>query len=347
MTGLTYRSTGVDPTRAEDALSQVRARIAKSKRPEVIGDVGAFGGLFASPGSDMVLVATTDGVGTKLDLARMLDRHEVVGTDLVHHCVNDAMAMGAEPLFFLDYFSTSRIDPAIFARVVGAMADACAAHNCALLGGETAEMPGTYGVGAYDLAGFLVGAVRRDRILDPKNVREGDVCIGLPSNGLHTNGYTLARASLARAAAAQGKDMLDLLRMPRRDLGGASLGDALLQPHTSYLAAFRALRDAAQIRSIAHLTGGGWEGNLPRALPEGLGAAIDRSTWQVPPLFGALAELGRVPDEEQRDVWNMGIGLVAIVPQSDADAALRAVPNAAVVGAVVRARPNERRIQFS
>jgi len=347
VTGLTYKSTGVDPTRAQDALSQVRARIAKSKRPEVIGDVGAFGGLFASPGSDMVLVATTDGVGTKLDLARMLDRHEVVGTDLVHHCVNDAMAMGAEPLFFLDYFSTSRIDPAIFTRVVGAMADACAAHNCALLGGETAEMPGTYGVGAYDLAGFLVGAVRRDRILDPKNVREGDVCIGLPSNGLHTNGYTLARASVARAAVAQGKDMLDVLRMPRKDLGGASLGDALLQPHTSYLAAFRALRDAAQIRSIAHLTGGGWEGNLPRALPEGLGAAIDRSTWQVPPLFGALAELGRVPDEEQWDVWNMGIGLVAIVPESDADAALRAAPDAAVIGTVVRARPNERRIQFS
>ncbi|HYR93068.1 MAG TPA: phosphoribosylformylglycinamidine cyclo-ligase [Methylomirabilota bacterium] len=347
MTGLTYKSTGVDPTRAQDALSQVRARIAKSKRPEVIGDVGAFGGLFASPGSDMVLVATTDGVGTKLDLARMLDRHEVVGTDLVHHCVNDAMAMGAEPLFFLDYFSTSRIDPAIFARVVGAMADACAAHNCALLGGETAEMPGTYGVGAYDLAGFLVGAVRRDRILDPKNVREGDVCIGLPSNGLHTNGYTLARASIARAAAAQGKDMLAVLGAPRMDLGGGSLGDALLQPHTSYLDAFRALRDAAQVRSIAHLTGGGWEGNLPRALPEGLGAAIDRSTWQVPPLFGALAELGRVPDEEQWDVWNMGIGLVAIVPESGADAAVRAVPAAAVIGRVERARPNERRIQFS
>jgi phosphoribosylformylglycinamidine cyclo-ligase len=347
MTGLTYKSTGVDPTRAQDALSQVRARIAKSKRPEVIGDVGAFGGLFASPGSDMVLVATTDGVGTKLDLARMLDRHEVVGTDLVHHCVNDAMAMGAEPLFFLDYFSTSRIDAAIFGRVVGAMADACAAHRCALLGGETAEMPGTYGVGAYDLAGFLVGAVRRDAILDPKNVRAGDVCIGLPSSGLHTNGYTLARASIARAAAAQGKDMLAVLGAPRTDLGGGSLGDALLQPHTSYLDAFRALRDATQIRSIAHLTGGGWEGNLPRALPEGLGAVIDRSAWEVPAVFSALAELGRVPDEEQWDVWNMGIGLVAIVPESGADAALRAVPAAAVIGRVERARPNERRIQFS
>src|SRR5713101_615802 len=153
---LTYRATGVDPTRAQKSLAQVRERIARTRTPEVIGDIGAFGGLFASPGADRVLVATTDGVGTKLEIARLLDRHEVIGTDLVHHCVNDAMAMGAEPLFFLDYFSTSRIEPAVFTRVVGAMADACAAHRCALLGGETAEMPGTYGAGAYDLAGFLV-----------------------------------------------------------------------------------------------------------------------------------------------------------------------------------------------
>jgi len=347
MTGLTYKSTGVDPSRADDALAQVRARIAKTRRPEVIGDVGSFGGLFASPGADMVLVATTDGVGTKLDLARLLDRHEVVGTDLVHHCVNDAMAMGAEPLFFLDYFSTSRIDPAVFARVVGAMADACSAHRCALLGGETAEMPGTYGVGAYDLAGFLVGAVRRDAILDPKKVVAGDVCIGVPSSGLHTNGYTLARAIVARAAAAQGKDMLAVLDAPRQDLGGSTLGDALLRTHSSYLAAFRALREATTIRSIAHLTGGGWEGNLPRALPAGLGAVIDRTAWRVPPIFDVLAELGRVPDEDQWDTWNMGIGLVVIVPAADADAALGALPEAVIVGRVERARHDERRIRFA
>lgn len=347
MSGITYKSAGVDPSRADSALSLVRARIAKTKRPEVLGDVGAFGGLFASPGGDMVLVATTDGVGTKLDLARMLDRHEVVGTDLVHHCINDAMAMGADPLFFLDYFSTSRIDPAIFSRVVGAMADACAAHRCALLGGETAEMPGTYGVGAYDLAGFLVGAVKRDAILDPKNVREGDACIGLPSSGLHTNGYTLARAILGRAAAAMGKDMLAILEQPRPEMNGATLGDALLQPHSCYLEAFHALRGAAAIRSIAHITGGGWEGNLPRALPPGLGAVIDRSAWRVPAVFRALAEMGNVTDEEQWDVWNMGIGLVVIVPASDADAALRAVDDAVMVGTVERARPDERRIRFA
>ena len=347
MSGITYKSAGVDISRADGALSRVRARIARTKRPEVLGDVGAFGGLFASPGGDMVLVATTDGVGTKLDLARMLDRHEVVGTDLVHHCINDAMAMGADPLFFLDYFSTSRVDPEVFSRVVGAMADACAAHRCALLGGETAEMPGTYGVGAYDLAGFLVGAVKRDAILDPKNVREGDVCVGLPSSGLHTNGYTLARAIIGRAAAAMGKDMLAVLEQPRPDMAGATLGDALLQPHTCYLDQFHALRGAAAIRSIAHLTGGGWEGNLPRALPLGLGAVVDRSAWRVPAVFRALAEMGHVDDDEQWDVWNMGIGLVVIVPASDAAAALGAVDGAIVVGTVERARADERRIRFA
>jgi phosphoribosylformylglycinamidine cyclo-ligase len=347
VTQLTYRTTGVDPSRAESALGKIRARIAKTKRPEVIGDIGAFGGLFASPGADMVLVATTDGVGTKLDIARMLDRHEVVGADLVNHCVNDAMAMGADPLFFLDYFSTSHIEPEIFARVVGAVADACAEHRCALLGGETAEMPGTYGPGAYDLAGFLVGAVRRDALLDPKSVREGDVCIGLPSSGLHTNGYTLARAIVARAASAQGKEALAVLAAPRSDLGGISLGDALLRTHTSYLAAFHALRDAVGVRSIAHLTGGGWEGNLPRALPDGLGAAIDRAAWRTPHVFRVLATLGQVDEEEQWDVWNMGIGLVVMVPASDADAARRAVPEAVVIGRVERARPNERRIRFA
>ena len=347
MSSLTYKQSGVDPARAESSLARIKERIARSKRPEVIGDVGAFGGLFASPGADMVLVATTDGVGTKLDIVRILDRHEVVGTDLVNLCVNDALCMGAEPLFFLDYFSTSHIDESVFARVVGAMADACAAHRCALLGGETAEMPGMYGPGAYDLAGFLVGAVRRDALLDPKNVRAGDVCIGLRSSGLHTNGYTLARAIVARAAAAQGKDILAALTAPRSDLGGASLGDALARVHVSYLEPFRALRDGVAIRSIAHLTGGGWEGNLPRALPDGMGAVIDRARWEVPPVFRVLAELGRVEVEEQWDVWNMGIGLVVVVPESDADTALRAVPDAIVVGRVEPARPGGRRIRFS
>ena len=346
MTGLTYRATGVDPTRAEKSLAQVRERIARTRTPEVIGDIGAFGGLFASPGADRVLVATTDGVGTKVEIARLLDRHEVIGTDLVHHCVNDAMAMGAEPLFFLDYFSTSRIDPAVFARVVGAMADACAAHGCALLGGETAEMPGMYGPGAYDVAGFLVGMVAREAILRPDSVREGDVCVGLASSGLHTNGYTLARAIAAKIAGAQGRDVKEALTTPHPELGGRTLGDALLAPHTSYLSHFRALRSSTHVRSIAHLTGGGWEGNLPRALPTGLGAVIDRSTWDVPAIFRVLAELGTVPEVDQWDTWNMGIGLVVIVPEADAAAALRVVPGAVAIGRV-EAASGPRRVRWA
>ncbi len=337
---LTYRGVGVDVSRAQDALARIREKVARARRPEVIGDIGAFGGLFRVAGVDVVLVATTDGVGTKLELARLLDRHEVVGTDLVHHGINDALAMGAEPLFFLDYFSCSRLDPAVFARVVGAMADACAAHRCALLGGETAEMPGMYADGVYDLAGFLVGGVERAKLLDPASVREGDLCLGLPSSGLHTNGYTLARAIVAREG-----DPRAVLGLPRPELRGGTLGDALLAVHRCYLDDVRALRDAARVRSIAHLTGGGWEGNLPRALPDGLGAVIDRSSWTVPPVFRILARLGDVPEAEQWDTWNIGIGLVAMVAAEDERAALRSLPDAVSIGRVERAS-GARRVRF-
>ena len=347
MTPLTYKASGVDYSRKEDALARVKERIARTKRPEVIGDIGAFGGLFRASGlADAVLVATTDGVGTKVELARLLDRHEVVGTDIVHLCVNDALAMGAEPLFFLDYFSTSRIDPEVFARVVGAMADACAAHTCALLGGETAEMPGMYADGAYDLAGFLVGAVERERLLDPAAVREGDVCIGLPSSGLHTNGYVLARAIVADQAKALGIDEATFLGLARPELRGGTLGDALLAVHRSYLEEVRKLRAAARVRSIAHITGGGWEGNLPRALPDGLGAVIDRSSWTVPPVFRALGQIGDIAESEQWDTWNMGIGLVAMIDKEDERAALRALPDAIAIGHVERAT-GERRVTFT
>jgi len=329
---LTYKAAGVDIGRADDALARIRERVRKTRRAEVIGEIGQFGGLFASPGADAVLVATTDGVGTKLELARLLDRHEVVGTDLVHHCVNDAMAMGAEPLFFLDYFATSRLEPTVFARVVGAMADACARLGVALLGGETAEMPGMYAPGTYDLAGFLVGAVSRDRLLGPDRVREGDALIGLPSTGLHTNGYSLAREILSRAAERQNATLRDLLAAP---LERMTVGEALLSVHRCYLPEFRALRDAAELRAIAHLTGGGWEGNLPRALPAGLGAEIRRDSWQVPAIFTLLGDLGEVTEEERFDTWNMGIGLVVVVSASDRDKALASVEDAVDLGRVV------------
>src|SRR2546426_1680947 len=299
---LTYKAAGVDIGRAEDALARVRERIKRTRRPEVIGDVGQFGGLFASPGADKVLVATTDGVGTKLELARLLDRHEVVGADLVHHCVNDALAMGAEPLFFLDYFATSKIDPGVFSSVGGAMADAGERFGTAILGGETAEMPGMYAPDTYDLAGFLVGVVDRGRILGPERVREGDALVGIPSTGLHTNGYSLAREICARQAMHERSASLrDVLLVPREELKGATLGEALLAVHRPYLAEFRALRQDADIHSIAHLTGGGWEGNLPRALPEGMAAWIDRQSWEVPGLFTLLAKLGDLEDIERFD----------------------------------------------
>ena len=344
----TYRDAGVDVSRAQDALAQIKDRVRATRRPEVIGDIGAFGGLFRFSGlRDAVLVATTDGVGTKLELARLLDRHEGVGADLVNHCVNDALAMGAEPLFFLDYFSTSRIDPGIFARVVGAMADACRDQGVALLGGETAEMPGMYAEGAYDLAGFLVGAVERDKVLDPASVVAGDVLIGLPSSGLHTNGYTLARAICDRSAAAEGIDVIELLNAPRPELRGGSLADALLAVHRCYLDDVRALRAAAAVRSIAHLTGGGWEGNLPRALPGGFGAVVTRDSWTVPPLFRWLAGAGAVAEGECYDTWNMGIGLIAIVAAADERAALRALPDAIRLGSVEPARPGAARVRWA
>ena len=333
---ITYRDAGVNIARAEDALSRVKDRIARTRRPEVIGEVGQFGGLFAAPGADKVLVATTDGVGTKLEVARLLDRHEVVGADLVNHCVNDALAMGAEPLFFLDYFATSKIDPNVFSRVVGAMADACARSGTALLGGETAEMPGMYAPDTYDLAGFLVGVVDREKILGPQRVREGDALVGIPSSGLHTNGYSLAREICARRAMHERSASLrDVLLAPREELGGATLGASLLAVHRSYLAEFRALRDVAEIHSIAHLTGGGWEGNLPRSLPDGTGASIDRAAWEVPPIFSLLARLGDLEEMEQFDTWNMGIGLVVAIPADAVGVALRAVPGAVALGEVV------------
>src|SRR5205809_2776381 len=290
---ITYRDAGVNIARAEDALSRVKDRIARTRRPEVIGDVGQFGGLFASPGADKVLVATTDGVGTKLELARLLDRHEVVGADLVHHCVNDALAMGAEPLFFLDYFATSKIDPTVFARVVGAMADSCARLGTALIGGETAEMPGMYASDTYDLAGFLVGVVDRAKILGPERVHKGDALVGFPSSGLHTNGFSLAREICTRRAMHERSASLrDVLLAPREELGGVTLGASLLAVHRPYLAEFRALREATEIHSIAHLTGGGWEGNVPRSLPDGTAASIDRAAWGVPARFPLPAPLG-------------------------------------------------------
>jgi len=334
----TYKDAGVDVHLKETLLRRIRDHVASTHRPEVIGGIGAFGGMFRFGGMrDGVLVASADGVGTKVKIAELLDSHETVGADLVNHCINDVAVMGAEPLFFLDYFSAGKLDPGRFERVVRGVADACREAGIALLGGETAEAPGLYSGTDYDLAGFIVGAVERDRILAPAGAREGDALIGLPSTGLHTNGYSLARAIVSRAADADRTEPIDVLRLPRHELRGGTLGQALLEVHRSYLAEIRALRKAATVRSIAHITGGGWEGNLPRALPDGLGAVVDRDSWIVPPVFRLLAALGDVPEDAQWETWNMGIGLVAVVAPEDERAALRALPDAVAIGRVERA----------
>jgi phosphoribosylformylglycinamidine cyclo-ligase len=326
---------------AEDALSKIKRHVERTRRAEVISDIGGFGGLFRlMPLDDPVLVASTDGVGTKLRLADLLDSHDTIGQDLVNHCVNDVAVMGAEPLFFLDYFATGRLDPVRFERVIAGMALACRENDTALLGGETAEMPGFYVDGEYDIAGFIVGACARADLLRPESVRDGDVLVGVESTGLHTNGYSLARACVAREAARTGHDPRELYRTRFDELGGVELGAALLAVHRSYRDDLRRLRASGGLRSAAHLTGGGWEGNLPRALPDGLGARVDRAAWHVPPLFRLLQRMGDVDEREMWDTFNMGIGLVAVVDPAR-------VPGDALRIGVVEPARGERRVRFA
>jgi len=274
-----------------------------------------------------VLVASTDGVGTKSALAVQLGRERGLGLDLVHHCVNDVAVQGAKPLFFLDYFASGRLEPAQVAAFVDGCAAACRAHDCALLGGETAEMPGIYQDRAIDVVGTIVGAVEFDRILGPERVRPGDALIGLASSGLHTNGFSLARAIVG------DRDLL----APQASLG-APLADALLEPHRSYLGALDALTVRDLARSAAHITGGGLPENLPRALPPGLRTELRRGSWPVPPIFGWLQQTGGVSDDEMLRVFNLGLGLVVVVPEAAVDAAIDAAASVGIaawhVGAV-------------
>ena len=339
--GISYRDAGVNIRVAEDALAKIRRHVERTRRPEVISDIGGFGGLFRLTGlADPVLIASTDGVGTKLRLADLLDAHDTVGQDLVNHCVNDVAVMGAEPLFFLDYFATGKLDADRFERVVAGMAQACRENGAALLGGETAEMPGFYVDGEYDIAGFIVGACERGALLRVEDVREGDALVGIHSTGLHTNGYSLARACVAREAARNGRDPRELYRTRFDELGGMTLGAALLAVHRSYLGDIRRLRESGGLRSVAHLTGGGWEGNVPRALPEGLGARIDTRAWPVPAIFRLLQRMGEVEEREMWGTFNMGIGLVAVMDPA------RVPADALRIGAVERVQ-GERRVRLA
>lgn len=321
-----YEDAGVQIDAKLRALEEAREALEATYTPGVLRGLGAFGGLLdaeALKGMEHpVLVATTDGVGTKTLLALQWGRLEGLGYDLVHHSVNDLLCQGAKPLFFLDYLAADRLDPGVLAALLRSLAGACRALGIPLLGGETAEMPGVYREGAWDLAGTLVGVVERDRILGPDRVRPGDWLLALPSSGPHTNGYSLIRKVIA------GEDP-----WAHRPELGESLAEALLRPHRAYLKEFELLQDL-ELHAIAHITGGGLPENLPRALKEGLGAEMEKGSWPIPPIFPYLQRLGAIPEEEMFRVFNMGVGLVLVLPEGAAREALGRV-EAYPIGRVV------------
>lgn len=310
-----YRQSGVDIDAGNETVRRIKTLARATFTPGVLSEIGSFGGLFSldSAGlSQPVLVSSADGVGTKLKVAFMTGRHDTIGADLVNHCVNDILVQGAVPLFFLDYLATGRLSPDVAEQIVTGVARACRENGCALIGGETAEMPGFYADGEYDIAGFIVGAVDRAKLIDGKGIAPGDVLIGLPSSGLHTNGYSLARKVLFEACGFTADTFVP-------ELNG-TVGDVLLATHRSYLAPIRPLLQAGLVKGMAHITGGGLTENLPRVFPEGCAAEIDRAAWRVPPVFAFIAERGGIAADEMLRAFNMGIGLVVVC---DADAAER------------------------
>ena len=312
--GLSYAGAGVDIEAYERVLERVKPLIAATHGKDVAVGVGPFAGLYALPGGGH-LAASADGVGTKIKVAIAAGAHRGIGQDIVNHCVNDIATAGARPLFFLDYFATGKLDPEVFAQLIEGMTEACRAAGCALLGGETAEMPGVYALGDYDLAGFIVGLVEPGRRPEPDGIRAGDVIIGLPSAGLHTNGYSLVRKVFEDVPLTKVYPEL-----------GRPLGEELLLPHRSYLAELGTMR----WKGAAHVTGGGILGNLPRCLPDGLGARLDRKAWTEPPIFGLLRKRGRISDDEMLGTFNMGLGMILVVDGADVP------PGAKVVGEIVR-----------
>jgi phosphoribosylformylglycinamidine cyclo-ligase len=308
-----YADAGVDIDAKAAALARAKAAIRSTFTPGVLGDVGGFGGLFRPDFSkyrEPVLVASTDGVGTKLKVAIAMGRHDACGADLVNHCVNDILVQGARPLFFLDYIATARVEPGVIEAVISGIARACRENGTALLGGETAEMPGFYAAGEYDVAGTIVGVVDREKILDGSRIAAGDLAVGLPSVGLQTNGYTLARKVFFDTMGRKPED-----RLP--ELGGRSIGDALLDPHLSYHAALEPLLEADLVHGMAHLTGGGFYDNIPRVLPEGLDVVVKAGAWPVPAVFEVIGREGAVSFEEMHRVFNMGIGMVVFIAPAD------------------------------
>ncbi len=329
-----YKQSGVDIESGDEVVRRIKRLARSTFTPGVLSEIGAFGGMFRlSPSSyaDPVLVSSADGVGTKLKLAFMSGVHDTVGADLVNHCVNDVLVHGAEPLFFLDYLATGRLDRGVAEQIVTGMARACRENGCALIGGETAEMPGFYSAGEYDLAGFIVGVVERDAIVDGRGIAPGDRLIGLPSTGLHTNGYSLARRIVFDVLGLGADSFIPEV--------GDTVAGALLRTHRSYLRCVRPLLERRLLKGLAHITGGGIPGNLSRILPSGTAARVERDAWTVPPLFRFLQKGGDVPRGEMFRAFNMGIGLVLVCAPEGADLVMGMLADAgespALMGSIV------------
>jgi phosphoribosylformylglycinamidine cyclo-ligase len=331
-----YARAGVDFDVAASTKRSI-ARLARTTfRPEVLTGIGFFGSFYEFKGYQKpVLVSSVDGVGTKIKIASAMDQHESIGQDIVNHSVNDILCCGASPLYFLDYIAMGRLDPRIALQVVKGMTRACKAAGCSLVGGETAQMPGVYAEGEYDVVGLITGVVEKKDIIDGRRIRAGDIALGLPSNGLHTNGYSLVRKvfNLDRDAAPL-RDYREVL--------GVSLGDALLRPHTCY---YRALKPVLnEVRGLAHITGGGLVDNVPRVIPEGLAVRFDTQAWKTPDLFTLIQEKGRISRNEMFNVFNMGIGMVVICARSKVPGLLVALKGSKVIGEVVKAGEDEEQV---
>jgi len=340
---ISYRDAGVNIDEADRAVSSIRRMARATFTKGVLTEIGSFGGCFALPKMKQpVLVSSVDGVGTKLKIAFATGRHDTIGEDLVNHCVNDIAVQGATPLFFLDYLAVGTLDAVVAAQIVSGIARGCTANGCALIGGETAEMPGMYHPGEYDIAGTIVGVAEKKNILTPARVKLGDALIALPSNGLHTNGYSLAR----RVLFDIGKLTIDSLFPDRNH----RLADELLRVHRSYLRPLSLLAKAKLLAGAAHITGGGITDNLPRVLPKGLAASIDTASWAVPELFSRIREIGNIPEADWRRTFNLGAGMIFVVPAAKASLALKALRRAGeqpwVIGEVIRQRRGKGRVEY-
>ncbi|HXX59173.1 MAG TPA: phosphoribosylformylglycinamidine cyclo-ligase [Dehalococcoidales bacterium] len=321
-----YAAAGVDISQGAQAKKKIAELARSASRPEVLSGIGFFGGLFEFKGyNNPVLVSSVDGVGTKIRIAIALDKHDTVGIDIVNHCVNDIFAGGAEPLFFLDYIGLGEMNQGRVERIVSGLAKACREAGCALIGGETAEMPGVYGKNDYDLVGTIIGVVEKDKIIMGKNIVAGDIAIGLPSSGLHTNGYSLARKVFGETR--------EKLNIKSAELG-RTIGDALLEPHVSYYRTLKA--QLPDIKGLAHITGGGMVGNIPRVLPQGLAVQLNSKSWDALPIFTMLEKQGNIDHGEMFHVFNMGIGMVVFCSPVKADALAKSIPRSKIIGEVVK-----------